>query len=80
MYIHIQCSNCGKSRRVSNKRMQYTGNVIREGWGSCGSALYCPECSKSWDKRNPGRPMADKANTFLAISGVLKKTLDRGWE
>lgn len=36
------------------------------GWNSCGSALYCPSCSATWDKRNPGRPMAGEKKYLLA--------------
>lgn len=78
MYIYLQCSNCGAKRRVSNRGMQYTGNAIRQGWGSYGSALYCPECSKTWDKRNPGRPMASTANTFWVIAMAFKRAMERG--
>lgn len=68
MYITITCSNCGKHRRISNKKVKYAINAIKAGWGSYGRALYCPECSKTWDERNHGRPMAPEKNTFYVIT------------
>lgn len=63
--LDIQCSNCG-----SHQSFQYDFNfpktVPAAGWGSFGRALYCPECAKTWDDRNPGRPMANENNTILA--------------
>lgn len=47
--------------------MQWTVNAIKEGWNSFGSALYCPECVKTWDERNDGRKLAGERNTFFAI-------------
>ena len=72
MYISVQCSNCGKRRRISNKKVEYTVNAIKEGWGSFGSAIYCPECSKTWSDRNE-KPMADEKNTFLLIMNHILK-------
>ncbi len=28
MYVYLCCSNCGKRRRLSDKRVQYTVNAI----------------------------------------------------
>lgn len=61
----IQCSNCG-SRRVLNAAADSL-DAVKEGWGSFGSALYCPACSASWGVRNNGRPMADQENTIRVI-------------
>lgn len=40
----ITCSNCG-----SSQRLRYSASAVlavcHSGWNSCGSALYCPECS-----------------------------------
>lgn len=73
MIITITCSCCGNHKNVSNEKMEYTVNAIKEGWGSYGSALYCPECSASWDERNPGRPMSDEKNTFWLIANHFMK-------
>lgn len=68
MYVKITCSCCGAHRRISNKKMEYTVNAIKAGWGSYGSALYCPKCSRTWEQRNgKERPMADERNTFVVI-------------
>ena len=74
MYINIYCSCCGNRRGVSNKKVEYTINAIKQGWGSCGSALYCPECSKSWRERN-NKPMADERNTFFVIMSVFMQAM-----
>ena len=72
VYIYLTCSNCGARRRLSNKRVEYTVNAVKQGWGSFGSALYCPECSRTWEQRNGTmRPMADEANTFTVIMGQI---------
>jgi hypothetical protein len=67
MYITITCSCCGEHRRLTNKRVSYTVKAIKDGWGSCGSALYCPRCSRTWQERNT-KPMADESNTFWLIA------------
>ena len=71
MTIDIMCSCCGRTEKVSNKKVSNAVDVIKRGWGSCGSALYCPECSQEWDKRNPGRNMADERNTFFVIMNLF---------
>lgn len=76
MYVYLQCSNCGRQRRLSNKHLRYTADVINQGWGSYGSALYCPKCSKTWDERNPGRPMAGDVNTFHVVTAIFKRAMD----
>ena len=48
----LTCSNCGKTRSICAGDM---ADVLGAGWNSYGSALYCPECSSTWDKRNRGR-------------------------
>lgn len=75
MYINIDCSCCGNRRRISSKKMEYTVNAIKQGWGSFNSALYCPECSKSWRERN-NKPMADEKNTFFVIMSVFMRTMN----
>jgi hypothetical protein len=63
--MRIQCSNCGASKEFrfnSGKVLE----AINEGWGSYGSALYCPECTKTWYERND-KDLADKVNTMSVI-------------
>lgn len=70
MYIDLCCSNCGNHRRLSADAVQYTVDAIKQGWGSYGAALYCPECVRTWYDRNT-RPMADERNTMLVIMGQI---------
>ena len=71
MTIDVMCSRCGNHQKLSNKRIQDTADLIHSGWGSCGSALYCPECAKSWKERNGNRQMGDERNTFFAIMNMF---------
>lgn len=65
--IDLQCSNCGKfERNVSNEKVENAVKVIKKGWNSFGSALYCPECSVKFEKRN-GKPLSGEKNTFFVI-------------
>ena len=70
MTIDIMCSCCGRRERVEN-----AVKVIRSGWGSCGSALYCPDCSLSWPERNGDRPMADERNTFFVLLRLFMEAM-----
>lgn len=65
--MKILCSRCG-----ADKEFRYSaGNVLcavyTQGWNSYGAALYCPECSATWDERNKGRPLAGPENTIALI-------------
>lgn len=66
--MQIQCSNCG-----AIQRFKYTvanvNNLIAFGWNSCGSALYCPECVKTWEERNHENccRLAGRNNTIRVI-------------
>lgn len=64
--LNIMCSNCGNMESVPNNLGVI--DKVAERWGSCGSALYCPECKATWRERND-KPMADKSNTFTLIAG-----------
>lgn len=75
MTIDIMCSCCGRRERVSNKRVENAAKVIKSGWGSCGSALYCPDCSRSWPERNGDRPMADERNTFFVLLRLFMEAM-----
>lgn len=75
MTINIMCSCCGNYEKVSNKMVSDSVDLIKRGWGSCGSALYCPACSRTWNERNPGRPMADERNTFFVIMNLFMDAL-----
>ena len=60
MTIEIQCFRCGVRRKLSNEKVQYTVDAIKDGWDSFGAALYCPDCSSDWVSINPGRPKKRK--------------------
>lgn len=64
----LTCSNCGKTRSICAGDM---ADVLGAGWNSYGSALYCPECSSTWDKRNRGRTMAGVLNTAQLVAERL---------
>ena len=70
MVIDIQCSCCGNHESLENS-IDATVEKIKRGWGSCGSALYCPKCSKEWKNRNGERQMGDERNTFLVITNLF---------
>lgn len=78
MLVSIQCSRCGKIRKISNAKVEYTVDAIKEGWGSFGSALYCPECTKTWSERNPDRPMPGEKNTFFVIMNTILRAKRKG--
>lgn len=75
MKIDIMCSCCGNHETVSNRKVSNSVDLIKRGWGSCGSALYCPECTRTWKERNGDRPMADERNTFFVIMNLFMDAL-----
>lgn len=75
MTIDIMCSCCGNHETVSNRKVSNSVDLIKRGWGSCGSALYCPECTRTWKERNGDRPMADERNTFFVIMNLFMDAL-----
>lgn len=72
----IQCSNCGGTHSFDYSANNVLHAVYTLGWGSYGSALYCPECSNSWEGRNKGRPQAGPDNTIRVIDSLYQP--DRG--
>ena len=77
MTIDIMCSACGYHEKLSNAKIDDSVDVIKRGWGSCGSALYCPECTKAWCERNGSRKMADERNTFILIMRLFFDEINR---
>lgn len=75
MKVDIMCSCCGNHETVSNRKVSNSVDLIKRGWGSCGSALYCPECTRTWKERNGERPMADERNTFFVILNLFMDAL-----
>lgn len=69
----ITCSRCGcRSKKVRRDPM-FAVELVDNGWGSCGTALYCPDCTEGWAERNRGRAMADYNSTVMT---VLSRMLD----
>ena len=65
--VTLQCSCCGNQRSVVYTALN-AASIIKEGWGSYGSALYCPKCTRTWEERNgTNRPMPGKYNTLRMI-------------
>lgn len=64
MHIYLTCSRCGQNKRMSDSDKIL--KIINDGWGSFGSALYCPECCKTWEERN-SNAMSDSNNTLTII-------------
>ena len=68
--IQIQCSNGGTTHQ-----MKYAvGRIVQaisNGWDSYGNALYCPECCRTWEKRNgKNKPLSGKWNTMRIIDEI----------
>ena len=65
--VTLQCSCCGERRSVVYTALN-AASIIKEGWGSYGSVLYCPKCTRTWEERNgANRPMPGKFNTLRII-------------
>lgn len=68
----IYCSCCGKKHSFKYSAQNVLRAVYTCGWGSYGSALYCPECTRTWDERNAGRPMPGPRNTISVIDSLYQ--------
>lgn len=65
--VEIQCSCCGQRDSVTTGP---TGldRCVEKGWNSFGSALYCPECSATWEERNgPNKSLCGPEHTKKLI-------------
>lgn len=72
----IQCSCCGYHQDFPNDKT-WPISVTSAGWGSYGSALYCPECTRTWPERNPGRSMASNGNTLIVAKLFVRNQKER---
>ena len=68
--MKISCSRCGTDREFHYCAGNVLNTVYNLGWGSSGAALYCPECSATWNKRNEGMPLAGPENTIGLIDAL----------
>ena len=75
--MEISCSNCGKSEKFRYSVSNVLRTVYNQGWGSYGSALYCPECSKTWNERNKGRLQPGPENTIKVIDDLHQRSKRR---
>ena len=64
--FNIQCSCCGTMQKL-DYTVSSASFAVKNGWNSCGSALYCPVCTKGWTERNSDRPMGGDENTLKII-------------
>ncbi len=71
----ITCSCCGKHRRF-NYSVMSVARAIRDGWGSYGNVLYCPECTKTWDELS-SKKSADYWNTIRIIDDLRNNLYKR---
>lgn len=65
--VVLQCSCCGKRHSI-----EYTAynvlQTVRSGWNSFGSALYCPDCVKTWEEYNgKNKPLWGDDHTIKMI-------------
>ena len=49
--MRLTCSNCGYAKSFTNTGREILSRLV-EGWNSVGSAMYCPECVRTWESRN----------------------------
>ena len=76
MYLQIMCSRCGhRSRKFKYDRYARTEpaeEIVKAGWGSFGSAFYCPKCVKTWGQRNgKDRPLWGEDHTKERVYQVM---------
>lgn len=64
--VDIQCSNCGKREGIENT-VDNAVQIIKSGWDSIGSALYCPKCVEMIKNGRYGNRLAGEKNTFIVL-------------
>lgn len=72
--MNISCSRCGAGDEFRYSTRNVLCAVYTKGWRSYGSALYCPECSATWDERNKGRPLPRPENTIVLIDELYQRS------
>lgn len=75
--VKISCSRCGAGEEFRYSAGNVLCAVYTKGWNSYGAALYCPECSATWNDRNKGRPMAGQENTIGLIDEFYRRSKKR---
>lgn len=72
--MNITCSRCGASSEFRYSAGNVLCTVYTKKWNSYGAALYCPECSATWEERNKGRPLAGPENTIGLIDELYRQS------
>lgn len=67
--FQITCSRCGNRSRKFRYEVPHIyyapEEIVKAGWGSFGSAFYCPKCARTWEKRNgKDRPLWGNDHTI----------------
>lgn len=75
--MKLCCSRCGADYEFRYCAANVLNAVYSLGWGSYGAALYCPECTKTWNERNKGRPMPGPENTIGLIDEWYRRSKRR---
>lgn len=65
----IQCSSCGAHIKLKHSFIE----IVQEGWGSCGTAVYCPQCVQEFKRITPDRKMNSEAGTIQAAIDYLQE-------
>jgi hypothetical protein len=75
VWIQLTCSRCGTHRRISDNHPEHAVKAAKAGWRSFGAVIYCPDCSKTWHKRNTKRlgSELDTIERILVIMRCCKK-------
>ena len=64
----VQCSNCGRTGRWEKETMtRCAAAALEDGWRSYGSALYCPECCRTWHERNKSKELSPLLTSMMEI-------------
>ena len=74
--VDLQCSNCGKCEEIENT-VDNAVQIIKSGWDSIGSALYCPKCVEVIKNSRYGDRLAGEKNTFIVIMRWILRQKER---
>lgn len=63
---HVTCSCCGHRSPQRKMTTDTAWSIIKAGWRSYGSVIYCPKCVATWHERN-NKELNGKWSTFEMI-------------
>ena len=75
--MKISCSRCGADKEFRYSAGNVLCTVYTQGWRSYGAALYCPECSATWEERNKVRPLSEQEDTIGLIDDLYRRSKRR---